>query len=455
MSTERGLQWVTLVVLVVALLGLNAAWLGQDRMVRDGDEEGHVGGAELFLGDVHQRNPGAFVKRALWQDMGDYPSLYPATVGGWWAVTGGGQPGRPAVRWVNLVWLGLAGVGAAGAARRLGADRLPSWLGGVAVLWLPLSLGLGRHFMPETAVAACVALAVWAAAHQREHPRAGPAFVLGLALGAGLLTKQTVVLYVALPVLVTVRWRVSLLWALPGVLIAAPWWVLNLGDQSGYLASSAGYGAEGGWLGALAYYPRALWVPALGPVWLAGTGLAVIAARTERRGLLTAGVWLAAIVVLALLPKKYDRLLVPALPAIGVIVALALHHVPKAAPALLLGAAWTTWLSLAPSRWSNPLPATQAFHPGCVQVWLRPPEPDDLGFALVADALQDARTVQLVDPPDIPCAVQTTHPWSSHLGPYLRRAGVETEILDGPAERTLRFHDAGETPVLGTGLDID
>ena len=37
-------------MLTIAWLGLSVAWLDADRMVRDGDEEGHVGAAELFAG---------------------------------------------------------------------------------------------------------------------------------------------------------------------------------------------------------------------------------------------------------------------------------------------------------------------------------------------------------------------------------------------------------------------
>ena len=32
---------------------------------------------------------------------------------------------------------------------------------------------------------------------------------------------------------------------------------------------------------------------------------------------------------------------------------------------------------------------------------------------------------------EIPCAVQTTHPWSHHLQPYLRREGLEVEVRAG------------------------
>ena len=68
--------------------------------------------------------------------------------------------------------------------------------------------------------------------------------------------------------------------------------------------------------------------------------------------------------------------------------------------------------------------------PRCMQLWLRPPQPDDLGMEAVAAAIAVAGpgTVVVLGEPEIPCAVQTTHPWSQHLGPYLRRAGLEREI---------------------------
>ncbi|MCP4809334.1 MAG: hypothetical protein GY913_11850 [Proteobacteria bacterium] len=445
--------------LLIAFLALNLTWLGQDRLVRDGDEEGHVGAAEMFVWDLTSGRPADFVQRALWEDMGDYPSAYPAAVGAWWHLNGGGQPGRAGVRAINLLFLVVAGGAVAAAAWSLGA-RNGALVGGAAVLFLPLSVGVSRHFMPEGALAASVALAIAAAAWQRRRPGAGSAAFLGLALAAGLLTKQTFVLYAALPVGILLRPHRSLLWLPLGAALAAPWYIGNVADQLAYAGSSVGY--PGSPLDHLAYYWLALWQPALGPVWLALlVGAGVAAGRPRGRGAVVVGLaWLVGgILLMTLVPKKYDRLLIPLLPAVGLFIAAAVHARPRLAPAVLLGAAWTAWVSFADVGLAGPSPRAEAFHPGCVQVWLRPPSEDDLGYADVT-ALLDAHApgpVLLVDPPAIPCSIQTTHGWGYHLGPYLRREGQEREVLEeGRGIVTVDFGGTDhEIPALSASYSVE
>ena len=434
--------------LFLAFVVLNAVWLGQDRLVRDGDEEGHVGAAEMFAWDLSSGRPADFVARALWEDMGDYPSAYPAVVGAWWHLAGGGQPARAPVRSINLFFLVVAAGSVGAAAWALGA-RQGAAIGAGAVLFLPLSVGLARHYMPEGALAATVALAVAAAAWQRKRPGAVTAVALGAALALGLLTKQTFVLYAALPVGVLLRPHRSLLWLPLGAALAAPWYVGNVAEQLDYASSSVGY--PGSILDHLAYYWLALWQPALGPVWLALlVGAAIAAGRPRGRGAVVVGLaWLVGgVLVLTLVPKKYDRLLVPLLPACGLLVAAAVQRRPQLAPAVLVGAGWTAWVSLSDVSLAGPSPRAEAFHPGCVQVWLRPPVQDDLGYAAVSAALAEhpPGPVLVVDAPEIPCALQTTHGWAYHLSPYLRRDGQEREVLeDGRGIVTLRFGEGTDT----------
>lgn len=448
--------------LVALFVVLNVVWLGEDRLVRDGDEEGHVGAAEMFVQDLREGNLHHFTQRALWEDMGDYPSLYPAAVGAWWHLSGEGQPGAPPVRAVNLVFLLICAGSVAGTAALLGA-REGALVGGAAVLFIPLSTGLSRHFMPEGALAAAVALAVLAAAWQRRRPDWLSAVLLGLALGIGFLTKQTVVLYAALPVLVLIKPSRTLL-ALPaGALIALPWILGNMGEQLDYASQSAGY--PGSLSDHVLYYPQALWQPALGPVWL-GLLVAAGAAAGRPRGrapVLVALVWLVGgVVVLTLVPKKYDRLLVPLLPAVGLVIAAGVQARPRWAPLVLAGVGWTSWVSFSELSIAGPSPRAEAFHPGCVQVWLRPPVPDDLGYPEVADFVRTASPgpVRVIDGPGIDCSVQTTHGWTYHLGPYLRREGLDREVIeDGRGMVTVDFSSGGpdaiEIPLLDAAFTLE
>ena len=447
--------------LVALFVALNIAWLSQDRLVRDGDEEGHVGAAEMFLQDLREGNVHHFVQRTFWEDMGDYPSLYPSSVGLWWHLAGGGQPGRPGVRAVNLLFLLVAAGAVAGTAALLGA-RQGALVGGAAVLFLPLSAGLSRHFMPEGALAAAVALAVLAAAWQRRRPGWSSAVLLGLALGLGFLTKQTVVLYAAIPVLVLIRPHPSLI-ALPlGAAVALPWTLLNMAEQLDYASQSAGY--PGGLGDHLLYYPQALLQPALGPVWLLLLVASVVAAgRPRGRAPVLVGLaWLVGgLLLLTLVPKKYDRLLAPLLPAAGLLVAAGVHARPRAAPAVLAGVAWTAWVSFDEVGLAGPNPRAESFHPGCVQVWLRPPVEEDLGYAAVADFVRGSSPgpVLVVEGPPIDCSLQTTHGWTYHLGPYLRREGLDREVLEeGRGMVTVDFTggpgEAVEVPLLDATLHL-
>ncbi|MFT4975825.1 MAG: hypothetical protein ACI8S6_001718 [Myxococcota bacterium] len=96
---------MTRLLSVAALwLAANLAWLHTDRLLRDGDEEGHVGAAELMLELIHTEGPLSFVAAAIAGDYGEYPPLYPALVAAWWWLMGSGQPGSFEVRAVGLLW---------------------------------------------------------------------------------------------------------------------------------------------------------------------------------------------------------------------------------------------------------------------------------------------------------------------------------------------------------------
>ncbi|MCB9795601.1 MAG: hypothetical protein H6741_23100 [Alphaproteobacteria bacterium] len=447
-------------LLLLGFLAMNLAWIDADRLLRDGDEEGHVGAAELILDDLRNERFEAAAAKAVYEDMGDYPALYPATVGAWWWAADGGPPGRVMVRGVNLLFLLLTALGIAGAARALGAPAAAAALGGAAVTWLPLNAALARHFMPEGALAAPVALTLWAAASQRPKRSAGPALALGLCIAAGLLTKQTYPLYVALPLALLVRPGPALVWVALGASAAAPWLLHNLGEQLAYAELSTVYAVPVPWTEQALFYPRSLWYTGLGPVWAlvlaaaAALGLSGAHRRLAAIGLASV---LGGLLLLSFIPKKYDRLSAPLLPGAGLVLAAAVATRPRASLALLPGVAWTAWLSWTPSPWSEPPEVIAEFHPGCVQRWMRPPFTEPSGLEAVAEAARDVPygAVRVRGAPEIPCAIQTTHGWGQHLGPYLRRVGLDRPVTfdDEPADQgveTLLVDFEGE----GAGQEV-
>ncbi len=178
----------------------------------------------------------------------------------------------------------------------------------------------------------------------------------------------------------------------------------------------------------------------------------------HRRALILGLAWLlGGLVIITAIPKKYPRLAAPLSPAVALLVGAALARKPRL-EWLLAGALLPAGWLLAQSTADLPIPAP----PGggvdgrCPQLWLRPPHAGDLGLGAAARLLQDAPPgpILALDMPDIPCSVQTTHPWPQHLGPYLRRSGAERELRAAPpAALVLRWVE-GPMPEGRDGVPI-
>ncbi len=422
----------------------NLWWIASDHLLRDGDEEGHVGAAELFREDLLGHDWGGFLSRLWVGDMGDYPSLYAALTGAWWWATGTGEPGTAAVRGLGLLWV-LVAAGAVGllVGRH---DRRAGLLAAGLTTLLPLPVGLSRHFMPEGMLVAAVAVTVLTAVRAAERPSPGRALALGAALGCGLLVKQTFVLLAGPPVAVALvqagrrSLRPALLaFAVAGA-IAGPWYLLHLQEQLAYGGRSAGSAVGASPLLHLLWYPAAMAVIIAGPALCLAAlpGVRALGRGSPRRHLARVALaWLlGGMLLLALVPKKYPRLAAPLAPAVAALAGLALVEDRRTrwplAGLTAVGAAWLSWRSLVPSP-TLPAPL-QAVVPGCPQQWLRAPVDDDLGMSAVAAAIAAAPPgrVRVQSAPEIPCALQTTPSWDQHLSPYLRRVGIERDLVFGP-----------------------
>jgi hypothetical protein len=439
----RGLLPLALLLFLLLFLVANLAWMSKDHVPRDGDEEGHVGAAELLM-EAWTR-PLEGIRASLWGDFGEYPPLHAGITGLWWRLAGRGDPGRPAVRVVNLAFPMLTALGVAFLVRRLGP--LPALGGLVATLALGLVTGLGRHFMPENASMAAVTWTLAALEEARRRPSPLRLGLVGLLAGLAFLAKQTslVALVPLLAMRLPCRWT-SLLVPSIAALPVLPWLLPRLAEQARYGLVSAGSFEGAGLLRSVTFYPWALFWVAAGPflgivvlLSLSRRGLGredAEALALRRVGLL----WLlGSMALLVLLPRKDPRLLSPALPAVGLLVAVGLAGLPgwrHVHGALLLGAlGWVTLASIRPL----PVPrSAEVFDARCPQRWLRPPNPEDLGISEVVEALRTAPPgpILVVDPPEIPCEIQTTHDWGAHLAPALRRAGQDREVLlEGSLER--------------------
>ena len=423
-------------------LGASALWIRLDRGLMDGDEAGHVGAAALVRGMLADGHPLDALATALWGDLGEYPGLYPAVVGLWWAALGGGLPGRVAVRALNLAWVWLAAFAAGRLARR-GATR-PDLAEGIAFgagLCLPLANGLGRHFMPEGALTAAVALAWLALARAAEHPSLGRLLAAGAACGLAFLTKQTALLTLAGPAAWAVWTLRGRAWPLLGAAaaVATPWALAALPRQLDYGARSIGAQADHPLWMHLAYYPVVGAALVLGPVLsvaLLGSLAALVRARLRPTLLVVA--LIGGGVALTTVPKKYPRLLAPLGPAAVALVGLAASRARRpGAWAVTGGALAGGWLGYA-SAHTVPLPRlVEDMDPNCVQIWLGPPQPDAFGLPeVLAAAAAHPGPVAVIAAPEIPCEVETTLPWIDHLRAALEYAGLDREVLEVAAGET-------------------
>lgn len=415
---------------VLAYLILGLQWIHTDRLPRDGDEEGHVGAAELVM-QAARENPVDGLGLAVAGDLGHYPPLYPGVVGLYWAATGAGDPGRLAVRGLNLLWPLLAAWSIWAVLRRSGP--VGASVGAALFLWAPGVVGMSRYFMPEGMLIAAVAGVLWGLCWLREERRAWAPVVVGLLVGATLLIKQTGALYLVGPLVFGLpRDRRGLWVLLVAAFVVAPWYVPHLGAQLDYGSSSVvGDPAVSMWRH-LGFYPAALVLGLLGPAF-------ALMLLPDRKGEPTPRsfervlAWVAlgsGLILLFFIPKKYPRLLLPLLPAVFLLVGQHWQGIKQRGIWVTLAAfaiGWTAGLSAG----AFTLPrSVQVIDGRCPQQWIRGAVSDDWGLGRVIEAARSAPAggVFVQDPPEIPCTLQTTFAWDHHLGPALRRAGEDRPV---------------------------
>jgi hypothetical protein len=387
----------------------------------------------------------------------------------------------------------------------------PAWIGvlaAAAFATFPMATSLGRQAMPEPFLTLWAALALWAAIETRGFTRTGPTLLLAAVTLAGALTKQTFPLYVAGPLVAL---------SLPGLrrhparvlprlalwlALAAPlpllWLGLHREAQQAYALQSTAAKAPSDLIDQLAYYPVVLAGTGVGLLWTGPLllGMALLATprrllpgrllprrllprrllprrllprrllpgrllprRLLPRRLLPLVLLLSVVATLTVMPRKYPRLIVPALPLAAATLAIGLGQLHRRglrravmAVSLIAGAlqqaavAFPTPLPSSLGLWEPPL--LERIDPGCPQVWIRRPSSDDLGFDAVIDALRAAggttggMPVVFVLEPEIPCRYETTFGYTYHLAEYARRRGLELGEIPVAGIAPARFREA-------------
>ena len=429
-------------IVIACWYTINLQWMVKDKLLRDGDEEGHVGAMELFK-DMWIEDGLYIWFIEIWHgDYGEYPPLFAGLMGAWWGVItqifGTTPPSDILIRSGLLIWPLLTALATARIAFLLKWE----WrLAGLATLLTPLTVGVGRHFMLEPMMTALSTMSIAAAFEWKERPTIPMAILTGCLLGLGALTKQTMIVVAPIVILScfirsSARWH--LLWiALPCLLIISPWFIEQMEAQEQYITMSiegkqdTGLWDHVGFYPVTIFYSLGLLVPMFGlfkniiwkklpiPVWS----------------------WLATLVLFILIPKQYPRLLLPWIPVIPLLWAAGAIRIQNRSLQYitLFFCTGIGFIGLQPQLDFQKSLQTgyekwifAKIDDGCPQVWIRNPSDNDGDLSTIIQHLDDTmkKTIAISGNPQIPCHIQTTHEWRYHLEPYLRRRDIDVNIVD-------------------------
>ncbi len=367
--TRRRQIFLFLALWWLALGAVNLAWLSKNTRPPSWDPFNHLfSGAKYhnLVADLLEGN--ATVRataRSLLRVDDHYPPLAPLAAG---PAFGGADPRSPTL-FLNQAALALL-IGATYAMGKRYSSEATGILAAIAVSSFPIVSMQSRMFMLDLPDAAMTALALLALCRADAFRRAAPSLVFGATLGLALLTKWTVVFFLAAPLAFELlraarsseRGR-RLGNAGAGLLLAAaiplPWYSAHLWN---ILRDSAKFSYDVGvregdppvfTAKSLFFYASSLPAAVLAPwAFLFVGGLALAARDRFRRGRLMFFAILGGWAILTLIRNKDSRYVIPMLPVIAVVAASALDAFRvrfrwKAAAAGLLaaislGAAWRT-----------------------------------------------------------------------------------------------------------------
>jgi len=407
-AADLPFQRSILVLLLVGVLAGNAAWLIVDRRPTDMDQGRYMLMVREFA-DGWQHPDVDALRSVLLGNHPSHPHLVPLLASVPFVLLGRHPD---AAYFVNTLFHAGLVILAFLTGRRLGGGAA-GVLAAFLAAGLPLLSRFSRFFLLEEAAAFFVFATLYCLMRTERFSRTGWAVLTGLAAGFGLLTKWTVLVFVAPPVvgLAAVAaldrrdakplGRLAVLGLAAGV-VAGPWYLAHWEElrrffaynEEGRLFAGDGPGLSQSW-----FYLRMLWATAGWPftlLGLLGVAFAALRRRAEELALLLS--ILVPVLVFALLISTRDvRHLLPALPAIPVLAAVAVRSLPAAwlrngltAAAVLLGclsAIHTAW-GLAGRRSELTLGSRSSL----ILPEARPPDRRDWRFEeLLGEAAEDAR----------------------------------------------------------------
>jgi len=201
-------------------------WLSVDRSVPIDDAAVHLGASF----NTYEALTAGHLLRAL-TGSAPYPPL--TFLVGALGVSIGGIGVAPPIIAQNLIFVPLLGLGCYKAAQ-LAFGRFAGVLAVVFALGMPMIIEEFHEFMLDAPEAAMVAVAVWAILASERFSRPGVSALAGVAVGLGMLSKETFVFFVAgVALAAAVRggrraWRGAATFAAVVLVIALPWYLYEL-----------------------------------------------------------------------------------------------------------------------------------------------------------------------------------------------------------------------------------
>src|SRR5579884_741429 len=317
--------------LILLFAGISIAWLALDRSPAAWDDGAYLSASISMYDTLTEHGVLAFLKKTLTITSIRPPliTILPAPV----YLLFGRDPRNALL--VNLVFLVVTLL----AVNRIAANSGGERAGLIAVYvagTMPMIYALSRWYLTECALIAITCVCVWLLLELQREYNTYRIAALGFLCGLGLLLKASFPLYVAAPLLWFVwsgrraprRLAVPGL-AAPALLLAAPWYVVNLAPALATLqrAGTRQTAQLYGWGNILSLRALADWALKIGsaaPAIYVLLLAAVLAARSrglnksEKEGLLLCGLWVSPALFLAFSHYREARYAAPLFPAMAV-----------------------------------------------------------------------------------------------------------------------------------------
>lgn len=325
MNATTGRAFAIPLLVFAALVAVGAAWLALDHRPPEWDHANHLERALLCSRDIRAGDLQAIIERSSF-----YPPLVTCAAGMVYRVLPTDALAGQLVMWLSL-GLGMTGTYLLG--RRVAGPAVGA---AAAVLYgtAPFVVYLLLRFQLDLALAAMVALGLWAVAETDKFRHRGWSLAAGALFGVGLLTKPSFPVYVVPGILLALRHirrrGVALNVLLGGMIafiVALPWYGPRAVGMLAQITARAGkQAAESGHpdplsAAGLFFYPR-WFVTQFGVVAVVLLVAGLVIAVRRRHAFIVVSV-VVPLALFALIQNKNLRYTLPILPAAAVVAALA------------------------------------------------------------------------------------------------------------------------------------